>query len=574
MLMDKDSWDLCRLTRAAAVTTLGAVLTIGAGHALASDDDECDNRPNCEIVGLVGEGMDAYVEIECANDSDTGMICVYVDGTCPDSDRLRVRLKRGSNTVETKYVTDEGNPVEVCFEVNLCDREDGYRSENWKIEVKDEDGSDRSEECRFDIIVRKGCDKLPACYFGGHQCDSGPEDVRTEYMMAMYQVKTGDILPELELCARSHCDDYNISRVELFARPPFMDPIGATKGPHMVCISTRANDVVEGGFAEGTYWAKFKCSDVTAGTYRIIKVGFVYTDPMEEDCTDPPTCEVMEGTDISVDAGSSTTITVCADSPCGHCGATQLATDIPGFVSVSDTGENCVGYSIAPGMDDAGDYTATFTATDCEGRTTDCVVNIHVGAPAPIVTCTEEEAQSPNDTFADATVVNAGDCTDTHGTILFGVLDTPVFMNGDVDYFRVTGLQPGVSYEATIVAGLNTDNVFTDTMLGWFVAEGVAVAVDDNSGPMRGYSKIAFTADENGVATLAVAGHGDDNFDGHMASGMPYDEFGRGGYMLSIRTENAGGNEMPIERQADLNGDGVVNTSDLGILIGLFGATN
>jgi len=31
---------------------------------------------------------------------------------------------------------------------------------------------------------------------------------------------------------------------------------------------------------------------------------------------------------------------------------------------------------------------------------------------------------------------------------------------------------------------------------------------------------------------------------------------------------------MPLERQADLNGDGVVDTGDLGVLIGLFGTTS
>ena len=50
---------------------------------------------------------------------------------------------------------------------------------------------------------------------------------------------------------------------------------------------------------------------------------------------------------------------------------------------------------------------------------------------------------------------------------------------------------------------------------------------------------------------------------------MPYDEYGEGDYMMLIRAEEPG--TMPLERQADLNGDGIVNTADLGMLIGVFG---
>ena len=145
-------------------------------------------------------------------------------------------------------------------------------------------------------------------------------------------------------------------------------------------------------------------------------------------------------------------------------------------------------------------------------------------------------------------------------------------MTGDVDYYRFTGLTPDGIYTATIVAGMNGDNGFTDTMLGWLAAEGVVVAMDDNSGPRSVYSKIEFIADENGAATLAVTGHGDDDFNGMMSGGMDYESYGFGGYMLSVRGLNEDIGEQPLERKADLNGDGVVDTSDLGMMIGVFGA--
>ena len=55
-----------------------------------------------------------------------------------------------------------------------------------------------------------------------------------------------------------------------------------------------------------------------------------------------------------------------------------------------------------------------------------------------------------------------------------------------------------------------------------------------------------------------------------MDASMPYEVYGYGGYMLSIREGVADG-DLPIERRADLNGDGVIDTGDLGILLGLFG---
>lgn len=71
---------------------------------------------------------------------------------------------------------------------------------------------------------------------------------------------------------------------------------------------------------------------------------------------------------------------------------------------------------------------------------------------------------------------------------------------------------------------------------------------------------------------LAVAGHGDDEFDGLMSHQMPSEELGHRDYLLSVHA--LGDSVMPLERQADLNNDGVVDTADLSVLIGLFGATN
>jgi hypothetical protein len=582
MLFEGLKESLGRHARLVAMGSMCTAIVGSASVALAGHDDwedDCDAPPTCEIIGTEDHYGTPVIYIPecprfCDRDGscDDGTVCAWVDLPCPGARGMTIKLKGMRPTgeyveIESVWRRDKDQRQKVFFELpNFCDFEEG-KVLRLKVVVKD-DETNQYTSCEFEVHVV--CGKRPECEFNGQLCD----EVRDESPMMIYDVVPGDILPVLELCAHSRC--YERARVELFARPPFMEPIGHAKSGRgqTVCISTRENDVVEGGFAEGTYWAKFKCSDVLSGRFRVLKVGFRYTDPpVVEECEEPPTCEILEGSSISVDPGTTATVTVCTDSPCEHCGSTLLASSVPGFVSVSQPGENCVTYAISPTGDDAGGYTATFVATDCNGRTSECSIDITVNAPAPVVACEEDEAQSPNGTFADATVISSGECIDESGVSIHGVIDTPVFMNGDVDYFRVNGLTPGEVYTATILAGMNGSNGFTDTVLGWLAGPGIVIAADDNSGPRAVYSKIEFIADESGVATLAVSGHGDDDFDGRMDGSMPYAEYGFGGYMLSIRGVNTAG-EMPLERQADLNNDGVVDTADLGVLIGLFGATN
>jgi hypothetical protein len=396
--------------------------------------------------------------------------------------------------------------------------------------------------------------------------------------MRTYDVKPGDVLDVMEICALSGCGFR--ARVEMFARPPFMEPAGHRKGGagEQVCISTKANDVVEPGFAEGTYWAKFKCVDLGNGNESILKVGYRYTDPGSGQCAEAPLCEVLEGTAVTVEMNQTTSLTVCGESLCDDCEVTVELASGPPFVTLAtaDVPGNddglCNSYNVSPGDDDGGISTATFVVTDCNGNTSECSVEINVPEVTPVTACVEDEAQSPNGTFADANVIDSGACADDLGVNIHGVLGVPMVIHGDADYYRIIGLSPGATYTAMIIAGLDSANNFTDTMLGWFVAAGAPVAADDNSGSRSVYSMLDFTADGGGSATLAVAGHGDGNFDGLMDPSMPYEQMGRGGYVLSIRARVELG-EMPLERRADFNGDGVVDTADLGMLIGIFGAT-
>lgn len=432
-------------------------------NTFAEDRSACRINPSCSWQD--GE----YVVLDPNVDN---RLYFYTDIFCGETMSYLVTFDIFIPVAGNGNVVDSDSPREFYLDVPAGTFHDG---DFGLLALLVKDNSNRRFCLSKLIVVFKGCESRPACYFNNHECDSGPEDERSEIMMGTYDVKTGDILPVLELCARSRCDNGSVARVELFSRPPFLEPISHRKGHPgaKVCISTRENDVVEGGFAEGTYWAKFKCTDTSNGEYRIIKVGFRYTDP-------------------------------------------------------------------SPDPD-----------------------------PDPASACSEDETNGLNDKFANASVIDSGECADDAGVNLYGSLDMPLFINGDVDYFRVTGLEPGSVYEATIVAGMTPGNVFTDTLLGWFVGPGEAVAVDDNSGPLLGYSRISFSADGSGEATLAVTGHGDDDFNGIMDPSMPYEMFGFGDYQLSIKLVDQA--EAPLERRADFNSDGIVDTADLSVMIAGFG---
>ena len=592
MLMRDMKESFCRPGRLATLVSMAAIVAASATMTLANggDDDDwdtgedCLRRPTCEIQGLErGANGDVMYIPECVSDGpyDASHRCeasfnAWVDLQCEDSENMRIRYRVNGALVETRNLDDLPVRQQAHFEIpNFHQYEEGDRI-RVKIRVIDRD-NDTWTECLFWVEVI--CGRKPICRFNGEEMDDDHNRPRNRPVV-IYDVKPGDILPVIEVCAKSRCGER--ARVEMFARPPFMKPAGHIKGgrDRWVCLETKADDVVESGFAEGTYWAKFRCSDVKSGRSRVLIVGYRYTDPEPEpeSCDDLPVCEVLEGSSITVDAGMTGLLTVCGSTTCDECDVSIAMTDGPAFVTLyesdvpgADDGV-CDSYMVSPGADDAGSHMVTFTVTDCNGATSECAVEVIVPEPDPLRACTENEEALPNDTFADASVIDSGECVDAFGVNIYGVLETPVFVNGDVDYYRIVGLTPDETYIATIVAGMNSEHGFTDTMLGWLVADGVLMTKDDNSGPLAGYSMITFTADSEGVATLAITGHGDDDFNGMMDPSMAFEEYGSGGYMLSIRA--AQGDTMPVEQQADLNADGVVDTGDLGILLGLFGATS
>ncbi len=527
----------------------------------ASQDrsDRCEIRPFCDFP----DGDRVYVN----PGQDSVTIPFKADALCPETRSFTLFFFIDDYLIFLFPYLDKDQPR--CFDFTLDGLGDLEPGDSFDFTIKVLDNRALTyTHCTTTIEVH--CNEPPACYYNG-----GLVAQRTE--MPIYDAVVGEALPVMEFCAESRCG--NRARVEMFSRPPFMEPIGHRKGGmgEKVCIETKANDVVEGGFAPGIYWAKFRCVDLGSGEESVFEVGYRYFPPVDDgSCDDPPVCEIAGDGPLTVLAGESGTFTICGSSPCDDCDVAIGEVSLPGFVTfvpvdeaagLGDDVESCAVYSVDPVAGDEGEHIAIFSVTDCNGVSSECSIDISV--PAPLLACAENEDQLPNDSYDDASVVDAGDCVDGFGVNLYGVLDAPVFMNGDVDFFRVVGLLPGATYEATIVAGMNSENAFTDTMLGWLTDVDVIVATDDNSGPLRGYSKLAFVADGDGVATLAITGHGDDDFNGSMDGSMSYEEYGFGGYMLSIRVEEV--DEMPIERQADLNGDGVVNTADLGMLIGVFG---
>jgi len=420
---------------------------------------ECEDTPDCEIVGSN--------EVEVINGVANFSILVK-SGCDPLPQDLLLTVTGGGSEIE---IEEYGVTTPRLVQIQLPYEFGEKAEENIYVNLSDIAlNLFAGNPCVFNAVQ---CEEPVWCFLDGVDTTMRGRPAET---VRMYDVRPGDVLDVMEVCALSGCG--NRARVEMYARPPFMEPAGHRKGAmgEPACIETKSGDVVEAGFAEGTYWAKFKCTDLGSDDVQYLNVGYRYSDP--------------------------------------------------------------------------GDGTA-----------------------GEILACAEDEALAPNGTFGDATVIDAGTCAEGSGVGIHGIIDAPVFINGDVDFFEVMGLTPGAAYDAVITAGLDGANRFTDTVLGWFVDAGTPVAVDDNSGLRDVYSKLTFTADAGGSAVLAVSGHGDDDFDGHMDMSMAYDEYGHGGYVLMIRLSPPEG-EAPLEWRADFNGDGVVDTADLGMLIGVFGASS
>lgn len=97
-------------------------------------------------------------------------------------------------------------------------------------------------------------------------------------------------------------------------------------------------------------------------------------------------------------------------------------------------------------------------------------------------------------------------------------------IQGDVDFYTLTGLLPNSPFSAEITGG------DTDTILGLFDSTGALIDFDDDSGAGL-FSLLTGTVGSDGTLNLAVSAYADFGFTGsHFADG--------GNYVLSLRVQN------------------------------------
>jgi len=163
------------------------------------------------------------------------------------------------------------------------------------------------------------------------------------------------------------------------------------------------------------------------------------------------------------------------------------------------------------------------------------------------------------------------------GTVDFDIIVNPLAdEEGDVDFYEMNGLRPNADYRLTIIGGVNSRILPRrplDTVMAQFTAAGVQTSnFNDDIGavPPNNYnprSVLTITSDNSGRLFFAISGYDDSDFNGADNSGpFPLERHKETGqYTFHIKHQCIG--------RPDINLDGVVDGSDLAILLVNWGAT-
>lgn len=407
--------------------------------------------------------------------------------------------------------------------------------------------------CSVEIIVL--CSDPPICTF----TEQGP-----------IKVAVGEEI-DFEFCGVAVCDGHK-ARIEMTSRPPFIDPAGHQKGgpDELLCLPIQGTP----GPEDVGYWnVRITTEDLDTGIESECSIQIIVTGP--DLCEAAPICEIEQGDEINTTPGDSVGIDFCALSMCeGGSVLVELA-EAPEFCGpfepvLGATGEEvCVTLDCAiPADAEFGEYTVRFRVTDQDnGTTSDCELTLNVGGPSGLA-CLEEE---PNDDFSTCTFLDINDCANLGcGSSVIGVLGTS---GDDVDYYCFSGLAPLTDYQITIISGVDCDGAPTCASIGCLDANGEVISASSSGGPVQGYPAISCASDANGFIQIVVSGCNDLDFDG-MTDDIERGGIGhgsRGSYQMAISPLTPTAINMACH--ADMNGDGIVDSSDLGMMIGVFGET-
>ncbi|MCB9848999.1 MAG: hypothetical protein H6814_11365 [Phycisphaeraceae bacterium] len=434
------------------------------------------------------------------------------------------------------------------------------------IWVTDE-GNDNRSRCDVWINVISPCEyENPTCEI---VLMSGGESVGDDC-----HVQVGEPF-SFKVCGETACDDHT-ARVAPSSLPPFITNPGHTTGApgDEVCLTVHGE---AGPLHIGIWNARFIVTDVQSGlTTECSKRIIVEGEPV---CPDRPTCTV-DTMSINATAGEMFSVEVCGAPVCEGHAVEIIGESIPDFCdpfatvtgdpdeTVCATFECTVPSGVMPGS-----YELKFRVRDTtNSQSRLCTVQLNIAAPA-VIGCFESD--QPNDDITECSMFDAGDCFDIGcGSAINGSLDES---GSDFDYYCVGGLEPGSEYTVTIIGGTQPDGMPGCYAIACLDLNGTILS-STNTGQTFGYPTITCVSDSSGFVYFAVSGCEDLNIDGNQDSRSDGDDSrggighgSRGNYIMVVDF----GDPFEVNHacDADMNGDGVVDSGDLGLLLGMFGQT-
>ncbi|MCB9837892.1 MAG: hypothetical protein H6813_01000 [Phycisphaeraceae bacterium] len=417
-------------------------------------------------------------------------------------------------------------------------------------------GTGEVSQCEITLIVL--CPDEPACWF----TQQGP-----------VEVAVGEPV-NFEFCGYPGCDTSYV-RIEMIGRPPFIDPAGHQKGGRgeTLCLPITGTPGPE--HAGRTYPVRVRTTNLSTGQQTECSILIHVLDT--GGCPEAPLCFAEPGEYVGAEPGGEVSLTICAEPGCPDSAVTLEVIELPAFCDdlamiVGGAGETaCAPITCTLPLDTApGEYPVRLLATDgSSGLTSECVATIVVSQG--VRGCFEEE---PNNMNSICTMLDAEGCLglDDCGSFVDGYLGES---GDDRDYYCISGLTPDSVYRAMIVGGLSADGTPTCATLACLDESGEIIEIT-NTGPQgMGRPSLSCLADSTGQIHLAVTGCNDLDLDGQADNPGPgvggIGHGTRGSYQLLFSLDSPLAVDMPC--LADLNGDGLVDSADLGALLGVFGET-
>lgn len=531
----------------------------------------CDEPPSCEIDSLVPAGLPGSNDSETFNimegDRDGFQICgtsfcgndISIDTSdLPEFCQVSIDGADGRNG-------PEGSHTE-CVWID-CEPEDGdagsYHSTIWVTDL----GNGKRSRCDIWINVESLCENEPPhCYLEGAAAP------RNGSHSPPIRVQVG-VPFDFTVCGETACNDH-AARLAPSSLPPFLTNPGHRNGQpgEEVCLEVHGEadptDV-------GNWTARFEVKDLQTGLTSICTVPIIVEG--EPVCEDRPTCSIDPMGEIIAAQGSTQSIEICGAPICEEHAVEIEAVELPDFCDPFETVAGEAGEMACATIDctipsdlPAGTYTLKFRVRDTTNLTSSiCQVDLVVPAPVQLGCFEDDQA---NDDITACSMFDAGDCFDIGcGASITGMLDSS---GSDFDYYCVAGLEPLSTYNVTVIGGFSPEGMPGCYAIACLDLDGMIIN-STNSGQAMGYPTIECVADSDGFVYFAVSGCTDLDIDGFEDSesnergGIGHGS--RGSYTLAVNLNFSNPTEATLACHADMNGDGIVDSSDLGMLIGMFG---